>query len=197
MFSVSALGQADPPLSSLPPGRRREHTCLETTPLSTAAHRDGPLRPDEPLPALTGGGRDTSRLKETPQPRALRDRIAERVEQAVQSLDKSRPPGRSELEAAARRALADLALPEAYLGWTMVVAASAYWREQAAAVPFHRRLVLLPRCLRDAATCAAPCDAAGLHCRDCGACAWTAFAPRPRGSAAASLSPKARRRSCG
>ena len=101
----------------------------------------------------------------------MRDRIAERVERAVESLDKSRPPGRGELEAAARHALADLALPEAYLGWTMVVAASAFWREQAAAVPFNRRLVLLPRCLRDAATCPAPCDAAGLHCRGCGACA--------------------------
>ena len=37
-------------------------------------------------------------------------------------------------------------------------------------MPFHRRLLLLPQCLRDAETCPAPCDAAGLHCRQCGAC---------------------------
>ncbi len=165
--------------------------------MSTAAQSRWTPPTDEPMPALTGGGRDTSRLKETPQPRATRDRIAERVELAVASLDRSRPPGRSELEAAARRALADLALPEAYLGWTMVLAASAFWREQAAAVPFNRRLVLLPRCLRDAATCPAPCDADGLHCGDCGACALSRLQRRPRGLAAACSSPKARRRSCG
>ena len=85
-------------------------------------------------------------------------------------MDRSHPPARSELDSAARAILAELALPGAYLGWTMVALASAFWRDQVAAVPCQRRLLLLPQCLRQAETCAAPCDAAGLHCRGCGGC---------------------------
>ncbi len=119
---------------------------------------------------LSGDGRDTSGLKDVPQPKALRERIAARAAEIAAGLDHAHAPGRCQLETAARRLLAELALPEGCLGWTMVALASAFWRDQVAAVPFHRRLLLLPQCLRDAETCPAPCDAAGLHCRQCGAC---------------------------
>jgi len=55
----------------------------------------------------------------------------------------------------------------------MVALATAYWREQVAAVPYTRRLLLLPHCLRNAAVCTAQTDELGLHCRDCGACRLT------------------------
>ena len=37
-------------------------------------------------------------------------------------------------------------------------------------IPHHRRLLLLPHCLRSADECPADYDAVGLLCRDCGAC---------------------------
>ena len=45
-----------------------------------------------------------------------------------------------------------------------------FWREQVAAIPFHRRLMLLPHCLKNAEGCPADYDEFGLDCKKCGAC---------------------------
>jgi geranylgeranyl pyrophosphate synthase len=87
----------------------------------------------------------TSHLKQIPQPRLLRDQIRERVRQAVAKLDVSRVPGRAEIESIARKTLTDLSQPEAFLGWTMVVGASAFWRPQVASIRPERRLLVLPK----------------------------------------------------
>jgi geranylgeranyl pyrophosphate synthase len=44
------------------------------------------------------------------------------------------------------------------------------WREQLAGVPFERRLLLLPKCLRDEERCPAGFDELGLLCENCGLC---------------------------
>ncbi len=51
--------------------------------------------------------------------------------------------------------LTDLDLPEAFVGWTMVMLASAFWQRKIAAAPYDRRLLLLPGNLPHAATCRA------------------------------------------
>ena len=51
------------------------------------------------------------------------------------------------MEQVARRALEEADLPEAYLGWMMVMISSEFWKESLAAVPPERRLFLLPHCL--------------------------------------------------
>jgi len=122
------------------------------------------------LAPATGDGRNTDHLKEVPKTRAVREQIRRQAVQLAASLDKSRPLARLEMETGARQLLAGLDLPEAYLGWTMVILASAFWHDQVAAVPYHRRLLLLPRCLRDAERCPAECTELGLLCQDCGAC---------------------------
>jgi geranylgeranyl pyrophosphate synthase len=71
--------------------------------------------------------------------------------------------------------LADLSLPEGHLGWSMVALASELWRDQVEAIPYPRRLLLLPHCLRDSAACRAEYDQRGLLCRDCGACRLSEF----------------------
>ncbi len=109
-------------------------------------------------------------IKAAPETRELRERIGHRAEQLAARLDKTRPMVRHELQAHARTILAAENLPQCYLGWTMVALASAFWREQVAAVPFSRRLLLLPHCLRSADVCAAFYNEQGLLCRDCGAC---------------------------
>ena len=52
----------------------------------------------------------------------------------------------------------------------MVAISNAFWREQFIAVPPHRRLLLLPKCLRDPVRCIATFDSIGLHCGGCGSC---------------------------
>src|SRR4029434_6206908 len=43
-------------------------------------------------------------------------------------------------------------------------------REQLATIPFERRLLLLPKCLRVESKCPAPFDELGLLCKQCGLC---------------------------
>src|SRR4029434_1259292 len=43
-------------------------------------------------------------------------------------------------------------------------------REQLATIPFERRLLLLPKCLRVESKCPAPFDEFGLLCKQCGLC---------------------------
>ena len=53
-----------------------------------------------------------------------------------------------QMEGTARAILKELGLPDCFAGWTMVMLASAFWRDQVAAIPPKRRLCLLPHCLR-------------------------------------------------
>lgn len=77
---------------------------------------------------------------------------------------------RTDLETLGQSILTDCELPGDYLGFSMVALNNAHWRESYAAVPYHRRLLLLPHCLRDSAGCPAMYDSVGLHCEGCGAC---------------------------
>lgn len=121
------------------------------------------------LPVLGSRGKGGV-LTQVPEPRALRDRIRAAVDQWILQIDRTRPLSRYELETAARSLLAQLGLPGEFAGWTMVAIASRFWAEQVESVPFARRLLLLPHCLRKAETCPAAFDRLGLVCRHCGAC---------------------------
>ena len=54
-----------------------------------------------------------------------------------------------------------------YLG---ILINNEVWSEQLATVPFDRRLLLLPKCLRVEDKCPAPFDEFGLLCKQCGLC---------------------------
>jgi len=122
---------------------------------------------------VTGSGRSTDHLKVVPECRCLRDRIREAVDQLADGLDRTRPMVRHEIENLARQILIELDLSEGYTGWTMVAIGSAFWRDQVAGIPHDRRLLLLPRCMRDTAVCPAEMTVDGLQCVDCGACSLT------------------------
>ena len=47
---------------------------------------------------------------------------------------------------------------------------SEVWRDQIATVPYERRLLLMPKCLRVESKCPAPFDDFGLLCKSCGLC---------------------------
>jgi len=128
--------------------------------------------------ARTGGslaGRASDLLKQVPQARHLREQIRNRAAQLAARLDQSEVLMKHQIEAHARSVLADLGLPEAFLGWTMVAVATAFWRDQIVGIPYNRRLLLLPHCLRSAESCPAAYDQLGLVCQDCGACRLSSF----------------------
>ncbi|MBN1591270.1 MAG: polyprenyl synthetase family protein [Pirellulales bacterium] len=127
-------------------------------------------RPAVPEPANDPLVPKPDRLKRVPAAREVRDRIRQQASRIASELDKTRRLDKYELETRSRLILEELSEPEDYLGWTMVALASAFWRDQVAATPYQRRLLLLPHCLRDAKSCPAHYNELGLLCKGCGAC---------------------------
>lgn len=127
--------------------------------------------PDGDSPSDSGGS--TKHDKEVPQSESLRREIRSHAIALAATLDKALPLARREMETHALAVLDELNQPKAYLGWTMVTLATAFWRDQVAAVPYDRRLLLLPHCLRKAETCPAKYSELGLLCENCGACRLT------------------------
>ncbi len=57
-----------------------------------------------------------------------------------------------------------------YRDYAGVLLSNESWREALASVPYERRLLLLPKCLRVEDRCPAPFDELGLLCKQCGLC---------------------------
>lgn len=79
-------------------------------------------------------------------------------------------PTRGQLRQVGEKLLAELGLSTVYLGFAMVAVDNALWAERFYAVPVNRRLLMLPKCLRDADKCQGHIDSVGLHCAACGRC---------------------------
>jgi geranylgeranyl pyrophosphate synthase len=113
---------------------------------------------------------NSAAFKEVPQARELRDAIRAAVEQFCKTVDKSKPLTKESTREMAESVLKSLGQGDQYLGFTMVMLTNEFWREQVAAIPFTRRLMLLPHCLKNAEGCPADYDEFGLDCKKCGAC---------------------------
>lgn len=141
-------------------------TALSSTEASAPAASAGGARP---------GRRKTSHLKDVPETLELRESLRARCEEIAARLDRSVPLTKDQMEQIARRSLEEADLPEGYLGWTMVMISSAFWRNELSGVPFERRLFLLPHCLKHAEGCPADYDQFGMNCKECGACSIADF----------------------
>ena len=64
----------------------------------------------------------------------------------------------------------DAGVDPIYRDYVGVLLNNELWSEQLASVPFDRRLLLLPKCLRVEDKCPAPFDEFGLLCKQCGLC---------------------------
>lgn len=75
-----------------------------------------------------------------------------------------------ELKVHADRVISMLRCDPIYRDYIGVLINNEIWRDTLAAVPFERRLLLLPKCLRVESKCPAPFDEFGLLCKQCGLC---------------------------
>ncbi|MCG8457806.1 MAG: polyprenyl synthetase family protein, partial [Holophagales bacterium] len=57
-----------------------------------------------------------------------------------------------------------------FVEFTALLLNNELWRESLATIPYERRLLLLPKCLRVEEHCPAPFDELGLLCKKCGMC---------------------------
>lgn len=154
------------------------------TETTTAATRETPRRP-------AGPGVDRGRTPEAyrheewqpagknfkalPESKELRERLNAAAEAAAERFSEERPPEMRELFPVAKELLGPLGLDETHAGFAMTALNNGYWRKKFAAVPFSRRLLLLPQCLKQAERCPAKVDETQLHCRGCGLCALADF----------------------
>lgn len=127
--------------------------------------------PDDPKPVRKKGRRrSTSHLKAVPDTLEERTLIKDASEEYAKTIDRSRALNKGELEKHSRTLMDQLQLPEKYLGFTMVLVGNFFWKQQFLAIPFERRMLLLPHCLKHAEGCPAEYTEFGLDCERCGAC---------------------------
>ncbi|MBI1371627.1 MAG: DUF116 domain-containing protein [Phycisphaera sp.] len=105
-------------------------------------------------------------------PDAVEDRLAiKRATEAYVVREKPVPPmPLEELRVHAEKLLGDAGIDAKYTEYAAVLVNNAMWRDHLAPVPFERRLLLMPKCLRAESTCPAPFDEFGLLCKSCGQC---------------------------
>ena len=126
---------------------------------------------DDPAPVRKKGKRrSTTHLKAVPDTLELREKVKAAGEEYAKCLDRSRAFTRNELEHHGRTLLDQMSLPEKYLGFSMVMVGNFFWKQQFLAIPFNRRMLLLPHCLKHAEGCPAEYTQFGLDCERCGAC---------------------------
>ena len=105
-----------------------------------------------------------------PQTRGERDRVARLIRQYVAEYKPVPPMPLEELRVNAERLIEIHQLDAKFRDYIAVSINNEAWREQLAGIPFDRRLLLMPKCLRIEAKCPAPFDEFGLLCKKCGLC---------------------------
>lgn len=97
---------------------------------------------------------------------ALREAIKEFV-----SREEYLPPiSLKKLKELARKILCEQGSDESYAEWAMVELHNRVWLNVVAAIPYERRILMLPQCLKSSSQCKADIDEIGLLCHRCGCC---------------------------
>jgi geranylgeranyl pyrophosphate synthase len=105
-----------------------------------------------------------------PQTRQERDQINRTAQLFINQKQLVPPMPMEELREHAVDMLRNIQMDEKYIEYTAVILNNESWKETLATIPFNRRLLLMPKCLRDESRCPAPFDEFGLLCKQCGLC---------------------------
>jgi len=99
-----------------------------------------------------------------------RNRLLQFIRHYVAEYNPVPPLPLEQLRQHADRAAALLGCSPLYRNYLGVLINNELWRETLASVPYCKRLLLLPKCLRVENKCPAPFDEFGLLCKQCGLC---------------------------
>ena len=108
--------------------------------------------------------------KNIPQTAVERNHFLQVVRSYVAEFNPVPPLPAEDLKLHADRVVGMLKCDPIYRDYAGVLINNEMWREPLAAVPYERRLLLLPKCLRVESKCPAPFDEFGLLCKQCGLC---------------------------
>lgn len=105
-----------------------------------------------------------------PADRRERDRLKLVAAQLIKDEALVPPLSMAELREYGKRVCEVAEVDQIFQNYCSVLVNNESWRDELAQVPFDRRLLLLPKCLRLEEHCPAPFDQFGLLCKDCGLC---------------------------
>jgi geranylgeranyl diphosphate synthase, type II len=105
-----------------------------------------------------------------PQTRQARDELLQAVREYVERIRPVPPLSLEELRVHTNAILDKAGIDRKYADFAAILVNNESWRETVAAIPYEKRLLLLPKCLRHATECPASFDEVGLLCRNCGRC---------------------------
>src|SRR3712207_548264 len=105
-----------------------------------------------------------------PQTKAEREFVAQRIREYVAAERPVPPMPMDELRVHADKVVERAGVDPKYRDYTAVLINNEAWREHLATIPYDRRLLLMPKCLRVESKCPAPFDEFGLLCKKCGLC---------------------------
>ena len=134
--------------------------------MSTVAARSAILPPPVPITVR----RTRAPKKNLPQTKLERDHILGLIRRYVETTKLVPPMPMDELRTHAEKIVADNGINGVYLDYVGVLLSNEAWRETLATIPYEKRLLLMPKCLRVESKCPAPFDEFGLLCKQCGLC---------------------------
>lgn len=105
-----------------------------------------------------------------PNEKAERDAVLAHVRSYLEVSPLVPPLSMNELRQEAALLTDSYGVDRQYIEYIAVLLSNEMWRETLASIPYERRLLLLPKCLRVEDRCPAPFDEFGLLCKKCGLC---------------------------
>ncbi len=108
--------------------------------------------------------------KNIPQTKEDRNAILKFIRNYVAEHNPVPPQPLEDLKIHADKIIEQLGCDPIYRDYIGVLVNNEMWRETLATIPFERRLLLMPKCLRVESRCPAPFDEFGLLCKQCGLC---------------------------
>lgn len=122
------------------------------------------------IPKPVFGQRYREPIKRIPPTPFERNRILQFVRHYVAEFNPTPPMPLDQVLTHATRIISQLGCDPDWRDYIAVLVNNEMWREILATVPFERRLLLLPKCLRHSEKCQAEFDEFGLLCKSCGLC---------------------------
>ncbi|MCX5643327.1 MAG: polyprenyl synthetase family protein [Phycisphaerae bacterium] len=105
-----------------------------------------------------------------PQSKQARELLLEVIRAYVERQRPVPPLTIEELRTHTTAVLDEAGVDRKYFDFAGVLVNNEVWRETVAAIPYEKRLLLLPKCLRSVKECPAKFDEIGLLCEHCGRC---------------------------
>ncbi|MCJ8331920.1 MAG: polyprenyl synthetase family protein [Lentisphaeria bacterium] len=108
--------------------------------------------------------------EDVPQTRVEREALRKALTEFIATENIVPPVPFEDLKVLADRFIANSEFSEQYRDFSATIMNNLVWEDELAKVPFDRRLLLLPVCLRHESKCTATFDEFGLLCKKCGLC---------------------------